>query len=318
MTISNRLRRSWHPGTLFLTLLSLAACDRSQHHMLLEPPPLDVRDLVTVETLSLLDGSGRFRVAAESTTPEHISPDRARELAELHIRIFGPLTRGFLEKRRGETIDFSSLHAASRIYFVSTPFAEVPDYIHRGVRKAYGAYYIVPMIFQGQPEDIVLSVAVSALNTDVIIDGKHMRYAVEHGNDFIVDAVPKGTGITMPVSPEWAAQAVTRVTGAKIAGSPVLEWQGIEQGAPQLALWKLPLDRLIRLRGTRTGTVKETRAVYVGVHGTLQYPQPDQPASVSVSYPVRGGQSDERETLALPVILGRAVNFEPISLIPNH
>jgi hypothetical protein len=127
-------------------------------------------------------------------------------------------------------------------------------------RRAYGPWYL--LVFRNQ-ESQVLAVAVSALNTDVLVEDGRLRFPVVRGSNFWVDGIPRNAASEMPMPPEQAAYFAATATGARVDGAPQLIVDG-PRLSPSHAAWRVELDRPVDL--IIEGLKASTRTVFVAVH----------------------------------------------------
>lgn len=91
---------------------------------------------------------------------------------------YGPTDRTYLERQVGGPIDFSAFEVGPRTFFAESPIAQdLPAGVHPAFKKRYGPYYLVPLDLQDRP---MLSVAVSAYNSDAQIVNGALSFAVRH------------------------------------------------------------------------------------------------------------------------------------------
>jgi hypothetical protein len=307
---SHTARRSFH-GRLSCAALLLAssACTEAARAPTQLTEPTDARTFVTPELAASLDPRGFFVLPEMTGDPARITATRAAELAEKEVTTFEHFNRSYLESQRGAPIDFAALRVEPRIYFAESPYVQdIPADVHPAVRKYTGPYYLVTLSDLTGP---VLSVAVSAYDTDVTIVNDRVMLPPYHGGDFRVQAVRVSNGAGLPVSPEHAARIAAQSLGAAISKTPELLLPNSNY-VPQYARWRLELDRAVSVRGTRTGRVSSVQTVYVGLGGQLSIPVDD--ASSSSDRPTALTRTDPLSGRAVPQHLRPAtpIAFEPI------
>jgi hypothetical protein len=284
-------------------MIAVAACDHRQLPTELSAP-IDATGFVVQNAARLLDDSGHFILPApDGEGMQIVSPARAREIAEAAVAMFSSTQRPYLERQRGGNIDFRLLRAESRVYFAESPL-EQSDFndVHPGLRKDAGPYYLVTF---RQAERPVLSVSVSAYDTDLNIENGKIVFPVRHGNDFRIQAIRQGDMEGAPVSPEHAARIAFEAVGARVIDTPQLVLASREF-APQYARWRLRLDRPITVRGVR-GRDLVSRELFVGMRGTLSVPSTAQPDRVALRKPDGGAPFEARRRPDLPLA------FEPVT-----
>lgn len=279
--------RLWLRMALLSSFLG-AACDQSAvttGPALVSP---DVRAHVAGEAAENLTAEGKFVLPPPRQEPfPQISAAEAAEQAVVHMRMFGPLVRKYLEEQHGAPLDFARLEADPRVYYATTPYEQtIPPDFHPGLRKNLGPYYLVVLRSSGRP---VLSVAVSAYNTDFVVRNGELHFPVNHGNNFMPQGAHVGREFSMPVSPERAVQIVAEATGARVVAVPALSLPQ-QTYVPQFARWRIALDRPVRVRGVETGQVRDVRELYVGNRGVISVPRTEQPGPVRVRDPEQEGE----------------------------
>jgi hypothetical protein len=266
------------------------------------PPELadsaDVRPYVTGAAAADLTADGLFVLPAPTAPAERpiITPERARALAAAYVFTFGPPLRRHWEEERGRTLDISHLEADSRVFYTSTPYGLFPPGYHPAFMRGYGPWYLVRMMSGSTP---TLHVAVAAYASEVEIDSEgYIRRPVETGMEFVSQGIPVDTTrLHLPgsLSPEAAVVRVGRLTGARVSEVPELLWTGLPL-SPASSLWKLTLDRAVRVRATQSGRVVEVRYLYGGAEPgrRLMIPTAEQPTSVT-AWPMRTGLAGEED-----------------------
>lgn len=248
-----------------------------------------------------------------------ITPERARELAASDVLSFGPALIKHWEEERGRSIDISRLRPEARVFFASSPYALVPDGYHPATRRVLGPYFLVRMGTGSGPEVIE---AVSAYNTDVIIkeNGK-LDLPELSGMHFVTAGIPLDSpraGHPSPLTPEHAVVLVSRLTGARVSMVPELMQIEFPHG-PLYAVWKLTLEKPVRVRTAGGSRNVETTTLYLGrVQGReLLIPAAEQPVSrsVLVTRIGPGGEDLGHEMIHVPVL--RATVFEPVTVVRN-
>jgi hypothetical protein len=242
-----------------------------------------------------------------------ITPEQAGEFAVAFARKWGRFYVEDWSKERGSPVDLASLSADPRIFYAETSFGRVPDGYHPAFRRAYGPWYLVTLVQGGKP---ALLVAVSAYNTDLKIDAHGLLvHPFFSGNDFHAVGIAARTSTpgVRPITPEQAVEAVGRRTGARTQRTPDLYLLGKGQH-PANAVWRLDLDRPVRVRVT--GTARQVRTVYAGQAGRYYIPSPQQPASYQGTG-LRYDASGERigtDLLEVPAKAGGVLAFDEVTL----
>jgi hypothetical protein len=264
MTTPHGGKRRWQQslGTALL-LVGIACTDAGRVPTQLSVPS-DVRPFVTPEVAASLDQHGLFVFPERQGDAQHIGAARAREIAVAEVATFERFNRTSLEKQRGAPIDFDALQPDARVYYAESPYVQdIPSDVHPALRKYAGPYYLVTMSDKTGP---VLSVAVSAYDTDVAIQNGRIILPQRNGGDFRVQAVRTSAGL--PVAPEQAARIASEALRVGISAVPELVLPS-NSYVPQVARWRLQLARPTTVRGARSRRVRDVQTVYVGLGGQL-------------------------------------------------
>jgi hypothetical protein len=289
----------WIPAVV----LCVAAGCRSDGMSMTAPsdPPPDIIDYVTGEARESLSGQGLFELAPPSSEHrETIPAERARQLAAAFVLTYGRQYRVIWERDLGESINLITLEPDTRVFFADTPYGRFPSGFHPAFARAYGPWYLVWMKSAGKP---VLIVAVSAYNTDIGVD-KH-GYIVQprmSGNDFEVWAISRQPGGIQPLTPETAVEFLGRGASVRVARTPRLLLRNVDQH-PAAAVWKLALERPIKVRDRTSGERHDVAEVFVGPHQRLWTATPGQPR-VHHATAIRvnaQGQNVGREAIQVPI-----------------
>lgn len=263
--------------------------------------PEDVRPYLTAATAAELTPEGRFVLPPPPPEPyPQITAEQARELAVAWARTFGRYHSKYLERDHGGPIDFFGLEAAAPPYYAASSYEPVGPEAHPGMRNSFGPYFLVYLVDNGRP---IINLAVAAFTESTVEQGE-MRMVVSKGGDFIHEAVPEGQGFVMPLSAERAAQIAAEATGSLVAAVPELVLPELRYSAHH-ARWKVLLDRPVNARLIRTGTVRMTSEVYVGLRGEVTIPAVVQPPGSAVYDPSRRVQVQIRRRAGRPVLFER-------------
>jgi len=264
-----------------VTLVISAACGERRPTPTELSAPVDVRRFVTPALTAALDQSGHFALAAPAPTTSVITAQEAKIQAQAAVATFAKFNLSYLERERGGPIDLAVIKADERVFYADSPYLQ--DWspkVHPGVKKHTGPYYLVSFTSGGLQ---VLSVAVSALNTDVAVRNGKIAFSINHGNDFRIEAVPT-TGVTsLPIAPEQAARLVSEKFGALVSSTPQLVLPSADH-VPQYARWRVDLDRQVNVHSL-DGKIRRLGTVYVGLGGKLSAAADEQPAGTSVALP---------------------------------
>lgn len=250
------------PNIIFTWLVAGAVTACGERASPLAAPADDAARLasrLTAEAASQLGSDGLLNLVtvAQGTAPE-ISEPRARELALVAGRSFGPMMRPALEEDHGGPIDFGTLVVCPRAYYAASPVEPLPQEIPSYYHRLFGPRWLVSLC-DGRGEQQV-SIAVSALATELDIANGHLIYGgdSQHGAEFEILGVPRSLG-ELPISPERAVFLATDVAQPRrIAKVHQLVVPVPGTGFPQTAHWQLDLESSAALRvATADGAVTD-------------------------------------------------------------
>lgn len=186
----------------------------------------------------------------------------ARDLARAWVETFKVVAHESLQKEHGRPIEWSATALCPVAYLTSPYYTEVAPEVDAVTRRSLGPYWLVGICHtDGTP---AVSIAVSALATDVRIENGKLRFPQYAGGEFYAMGVPAGWAGPVAVSP---AQAVTMASGkfqAQVAQSIELVASHPHFGPPQAATWKVVLDRDIAELGPRSRSEDPGSTVFVG------------------------------------------------------
>lgn len=294
----------------------LIACDGGRIAGAGPPAEVDARPFVTGAAAASLGADGLFRLPEPSspTSRPIVSPGLAPRLALSYVLSFGHALKRYWDQEHGRPIHIGGLKPDARVFYASTPYAPFPEGYHPGFAHAFGPFYLTAMNSGSTP---VLRVAVAAYATEVQIDadGKISR-PVDAGSEFVSQGIPLDTmkpDLASFVSPEAAVVTVAQLTGAKVSELPELMRRGMPFG-PFSAVWKLTLDRAVRVRARKDGRIVETRYLYLGSERgrRLMIPAAEQPTEYT-ALAFRIGPTGEDlppERVRLSIEPGHATVFE--------
>lgn len=130
-------------------------------------------------------------------------------------------------------------------------------------RRPYGSWWLVT--FCDPALTPTVSVAVSALATDLSITDGKLTFPRISGNEFFGIGIPAGHQGEFPSSPESAVQATAQQTRALVESPPELVMPLKTDGPPQAARWHMSLKTQVVFRAASdTLTANE---VFVGLAG---------------------------------------------------
>lgn len=256
-----------HSVMLIVTSLAVGGCDEAP--LPAEPASFsdNVGDLTPFITEALAEqlGSGSDWSIATGNEEDIVSAIEAVDQATAYLATFGPYLRTSFEAIHGREIDIAVLTPSERIYFTESLY-HTPRVAYRPVHKAVGDYYLVQFETDGQP---VISVAVSALNTDVRVDAGHLALPRISGSDFIATGVPAGRRLTS--SPEDAIRAVAITTGLRVGALPRLVRDHVGGYSPNRSLWRIELEGSKSFETTTDHELLALHVVYVGPDGEMYH-----------------------------------------------
>jgi hypothetical protein len=276
-----------HVALAGLFLITAAGCDGPG--ITGPSDTVDVRPYVTGAAAANLgpDLLFTFPVPTAPSTLPIISAERARDLARANVLSYGPALSSSWQEQHGRAFDFSLLQADSRAFYASSPYELFPEGFHPAVRRTFGPYYLVRM---SSGTSYPLMVAVSAYNTHVTItpEGK-LHTPGESGMEFLEHGIPADSTSNeyySLLSPEAAVVRVALKTGVRISEIPEHVLTEARMSAYG-GLWKLTLERPVRVRVVASGRTAEVSQIYVGREKGRQLliPAAQQPTEITLSAP---------------------------------
>ena len=222
------------------------------------PPSVEVLAAAVTGKASLsVNADGKF-ANLQSSAPGELSPGEAVLLANAYAKQFVPLQYSFLEQRRGGKIDLKRLTACGRPLYAQSPFEPLPQTIDVIFRRAYSAWWLVTLCAGNDPQ---VSLAVSALATDLKIEKGKIVFPPIHGSEFFPAGIPVEHEGEFPMSPEAAAVRASKLSGVRVSSVPTLLMPSSAEGSPQEAKWTLALERSVRMRSA-SARVVETATIF--------------------------------------------------------
>ena len=307
--------RTWLRAVRTCALVSVAAScgDRGSP---VEPGAAGVdRSWVIGAAAAALDARGRFVLPAAPEATGELSRAQATALGAAYVTTFGPA--GLLdawEQDQGAAIDVAQLRPCPRTVYAATPYVAPADDVLVQIRRYVGAQWLVSLCDPAGAS--VVSVAVSALATDVRVEGG--RIVTQPVQAFFSVGIPAAVG-EVPFAPAAAVDLAARATGRRITEVPVLVRAPIPYAA-QVAKWRLVLDGPVWVRGTRSGVRRQVTELYVGFgeswHTTaLQSPDPSAAARDSLTTPPATPSGPPGAAVALAARPGYSLQpYEPVSV----
>jgi hypothetical protein len=257
-----RLRRI---GFLLLTFPFVAGCsERMPEGIVMAPPSSHETAMsVTGTAASALGADGKFHLVSLPTfSSTEISDARARELAEVWAHEFGPHLKSYLETQHGAAIRYDALASCGRTLYARSAFLPVSDKVPAPYARPYGSWWLVTLCEAGGLPAV--SVAVSALATELSVVNGNLRFPMMAGNEFFPIGIPAGSVGEFPVSPETATALAAQQTGRRTTLVPELVMPVNTDGPPQAARWRLTLESPANVRTAALGALS-TRELFVGL-----------------------------------------------------
>lgn len=301
---------------LAICVMAAAACDRGAGTPTgIDSPPPEIGAFVTGEAAAALSADGTFPYAGPVHHREDpiISPNLAGEQAMGYVRAYGQFLHRSWEKEAGRSIDLRGLRVHSRVFYAESPYGRFPaGPISPGFRKGFGPYYLVTLTDGRSP---VLLVGVAAFNTDVRVDERGLaRIPPDGGNEFVSWGVPLDTTKYAVMTPERAVARLGFKTGARVTTPPQLVQMSVIHH-PVIAVWRLSLDRPVRVRAAGGEWERETREVYLNGRGHYMVPADEQPLGHTERFPTTTWSWQNQEVIeaTVPIIPGSAVEWVTVT-----
>jgi hypothetical protein len=283
-------------------------------------PP--IARLVVGEAANRLDDHGRFILDEPLDLPyPQITATQAVSLADAFqkVAIVGLLQA--LEDERGGGINPAAMQVCGRIFYAEPAVEALPAEVLPGVRRAFGPHWIVNYCgASGKPE---VAFAVSAYATNLRIENGKLVYPTSgNGEYFRVIGIPKSRQDGISGEPEVAAAQVAALTGVRVSAVPhLVSIPG--QIAPEVAIWRVEIERPANVRGKDTGVAQLSSTLYFtddmrwGHRGPWTA-QSAAPSRFEYRWPIfTGGSGDPPiwRTGSVNVRPGFALRIEPIAEI---
>lgn len=240
--------------------------------------------LLTPDVARSLKSGGLFALSTPGPdVRDELSEPQVRAIARAWVRQGFPWVQGRLEGQHGSAIDRANLRDCARVYYAESPYETLQDSSDGGVaRRAYGPWWLVPLCVGGDPK-VLLGIAAFA---DIHLENGEIRFSHHPGTEFVWRGIPGAASV--PMSPEAAANAVARASGAKIASVPRLILPNFREGSPAAARWEIAISpaTIVTSHGQRPTS---TTSLFIGPLGPgplqlteLQRASADQPNEVQI------------------------------------
>ena len=226
-----------------------------------QPSSAALRAVVTGPAAAAVAVDGRFQLAAAPQSQGEISSTTANEIASAWLRSHASMIRDFIEKTHGGSVNFSKLSPCGRTLYAQSPFQPLPSDVPAPYRRPFGSWWLVTYCDDGQRPTV--SVAVSALATELRIANGKLTFPSVSGNEIFALGIPSGHQGEYPISPEAAVQIAADQTGVRVAKVPELVIPLTSDGPPQTARWRIALERSASF--ARSSDVVSSSEVFLGV-----------------------------------------------------
>lgn len=224
------------------------------------PTPYAVRAVVTGLAADAIGPTGQIQLAPPAGEEHELTAAEAVNLASAWTRDYAPITRSWLERTHGATIDFKTLKSCGRPLYARSALSAPPETVPGPYRRIHGPWWLVTFCNNaGSPS---VSVAVSAWATELTIQAGVLRIPSISGTEFVAVGIPAGHVGEYPMPPEAAIGLVAAQAQRRIANVPELITPLPADGPPQHARWRLTLEMPTTVR-TESRT-SATREILVG------------------------------------------------------
>lgn len=262
----SQCRRAVVRAMVLSALLPSAACTAPTERS--TSPPVEgvgLDQLVAGDAAAHLGRDGLFSLSSPVLgtlgVPE-IDEPRARRLAEAFVRQHLDGLRAELTRRRGAPVDpAGSLTLCGRVYYAASPFASVPSQLPRIYWPIIGPWWLVQFCGNGGESQVLISVSAFADDIEIRDDGT-LVYPRIYGAEFEAGVIRPGGDEAAPITPERAVEIAAGATGRRVVGIPTLVAPSPHY-VPQMAHWRLQLDRPVNARRADNGEQTAVGEVFV-------------------------------------------------------
>ena len=240
-------------------------------------PPTDLLrpEWLTEEAMKSVGPDSRFTLDDQqelSTTPE-IPYETARAQGIAWLATFGPGWQQLWDDGRGAHVDIATLSMCERSYYSRRAYDEIDVSHVTPVRRPFGPEWLIS--FCDASGDALVSLALSAYNTDVgIVDGRIRLTSFHQGGSFFTVGVPKSMR-ELPISPERAACLAYVASGKRVAARPELHMPP-RPTYTYASRWKVMLESPVVVQ-LADGRFLTTDVLWVGNGG------PDHEAHIAIA-----------------------------------
>lgn len=219
--------------------------------------------MVVGEAAAALGPDGRFQLpdAPGAVTGREVTREKAIQIAKAFVHDFAPLAIAWWEEYYGARINARELVVCDdRAFYAASNYIIEPS-ASVSIRREIGGHWLVAFCSGGNRQAVSVSFSAEATEIGVHLDRALQLSDMNAGNFFDIGIPAKFPHI--PVPPESAVEFIFKIAGLRVKDVPelVLPPQGY---APQVARWRLVLEKPVLLRGSKTGRELVTPEVYVG------------------------------------------------------
>ncbi|HJU74330.1 MAG TPA: hypothetical protein VJ717_11340 [Gemmatimonadaceae bacterium] len=292
-----------------LACVSLASCgslvDSLAHDE--RPVPNEVDDarvqrdaLVPALHASIDSATGLFRFPVPNVAADEMPLDTASaQAAEYLFYVLNiSVIRGAVEGQRGAFIDLPTLVRCSRPHLMRSVYERPPDSLPAAIRFQLGSYWTIPFCGNRRTPEVVVSI-VTLGNNARYKNSQSVGDTTGQTLAFRIAGVPWEWNVEHVVTAEEAVNETFAVTGVRAAQLPeaviALQVNGRQAGSVWCPLWRVALERPVRMAAVFSLRRLDLREVYVGdsscpgVIGRviLATPLAEQPESREVAVVIR-------------------------------
>ena len=154
----------------------------------------------------------------------------------------------------------------------------------------------------------MLSIAVSAYNTDLILENGQVKFPKYRGNDFFMVAMKRNSDVTFPLTPEKALGRVVTLLRAHVKGVALVLQDA--RMSPQMAVWRVDLEEPTTVKVAQK--MVSAQQIFVNPRGDLLVASPSEPERVQVNYLTVSDPGQVKQGM-VPIRSGFALHFDPVS-----
>ena len=276
------------------------------------PVPVDVeqvpvqREAVVPALLASIDDDGLLRFPTPNVARDEMPLDTAvAQAGEFLFYALNIVTyRSIAESERGAFIDLPTLVQCNRPQLARSVFETPPDSVIPAIRLQLGGRWMIPFCGERGTPEVIVSVATLS-NTARFRNSRSIGDTVNQHVAFRVNGIRWEWTAEHMVTAEEAVNEAYAVTGVRVARVPELvaasQINGRSAGYVVCPVWRLPLERPVRMGGFYSQRLLDLSEVYVadsdcpGVIGRtiLLTPWREQPTSREFTVVVRDPASPD-------------------------